>query len=117
MQIVHGLSVPLGKLGYRLPRTISSALEANNVEEPQLFNTGESAQDVQELLRRRRSHGKESSTGTKIPLQPVFRIGGTVMATNSSAPQSRDEVISQDSKRVEENSPAIASSDLNPEAP
>jgi hypothetical protein len=31
---VHGLSVPLGKAGYRLPRTISIALTTNSASEP-----------------------------------------------------------------------------------
>ena len=31
LEVVHGLSVPIGKLGYRLPRTLSGAIGSNSV--------------------------------------------------------------------------------------
>lgn len=35
--VVHGLSVPMGKLGYHFPRTVSQALSGSQEDEPHLF--------------------------------------------------------------------------------
>lgn len=80
--IVHGLSVPLGKIGYHLPRTVSSALSQSvDREEPQSFRVRETSpytpfQDRNATAPKRRTGGS--------PLPTVFRIGGSVIRSSSS---------------------------------
>ena len=78
--VVHGLSVPLGKVGYHLPRTVSSAFSTSReVEEPEPFHLREdvaratqAAHEAERGMRRRRDP-------TEAPPRPVFRIGGSVI--------------------------------------
>ena len=76
--VVHGLSVPIGKLGYHLPRTMSQALTTSQEreEEPHMLhhhvsqmgqNTGGGYQ-----MRKRRKNDRQPSTG-------AFKIGGSTM--------------------------------------
>ncbi|MCJ1295041.1 hypothetical protein MMC34_006602 [Xylographa carneopallida] len=78
--VVHGLSVPLGKLGYHLPRTISSAIESREVDEPEPFRISERIQQTEEqILRQRHRPPKEQRGRDESPPRPVFRIGGSVI--------------------------------------
>jgi hypothetical protein len=75
--VVHGLSVPLGKLGYHLPRSISQA-RSRDVDEPEPFHIAERLQmEGDSALRQRRANGPRSPHDT--PPRPVFRIGGSVI--------------------------------------
>lgn len=91
--IVHGLSVPLGKLGYYLPRTFSSARESRDdteearspgaselpfrIGEPISFtNSRSGAATSRKPFSRRRSRNGE-------PERQVFPIGGSVVAKPS----------------------------------
>ncbi|KAH0559948.1 hypothetical protein GP486_003532 [Trichoglossum hirsutum] len=87
--IVHGLTIPLGKLGVYLPRTISKALEpASRDESESPFRVQERVERVEraEQLHGHRQQqiqaGQLSSGG--IPPRSVFRIGGTVIPSAES---------------------------------
>ncbi|MCJ1392705.1 hypothetical protein MMC18_005576 [Xylographa bjoerkii] len=78
--VVHGLSVPLGKLGYHIPRTISSAIESREVDEPEPFHIREHVQQTEEqILRQRHRRPTEQRGRDETPPRPVFRIGGSVI--------------------------------------
>lgn len=75
---MHGLSVPVGKLGYHLPRTLSSAFVSHSAsadpEEPQPpFRLQERVNVVRQDRDRR---------APEEPPRPVFRIGGSIIQTN-----------------------------------
>ncbi|CRG83190.1 Na(+)/H(+) antiporter 1 [Talaromyces islandicus] len=83
--VVHGLSVPLGKAGYHIPRTISSALSENEpIRIPSRNNTHSTATTpVLPGLRynrnRNRNRGRDAQqqhSERDMPARPVFRIGG-----------------------------------------
>ena len=74
--VVHGLSVPLGKLGYRLPRTMSAfstSEERDESERP--FHLRERIQHVRSdgAVIRQRRHPAER------PQNAIFRVGGSVI--------------------------------------
>ncbi|KAI4132745.1 MAG: hypothetical protein LQ347_002479 [Umbilicaria vellea] len=89
--IVHGLSVPLGKLGYHLPRTISNAMESREIEEPQLFHLrGRVSTEEQTLRNRHRRRPARRSQDE--PARPVFRVGGSIINpgfSGSTTPRER----------------------------
>ena len=97
--IVHGLTIPLGKLGFHIPRTISRAISVErgsdadaDDDEPEPFRIREHAaseeRNIEAGLSRlrgrscRSSRAPEGNTNGSTHLsQPtkVFKIGGTVM--------------------------------------
>ena len=83
--VVHGLSVPIGKLGYNLPRTVSSAFSASmERDEPnQLFQTGERIDQTRSVqggkIRQRRNPNER-------PQNAIFRVGGSVIAIEAGTP-------------------------------
>ena len=98
LQVVHGLSVPLGKLGYHLPRTISSAIESREVDEPEPFHIAERIQQTEEqILRQRHRPPKEHRGRDETPPRPVFKIGGSVIRPgydgNSDSAELRSEAL------------------------
>jgi sodium/hydrogen antiporter len=78
--VVHGLSVPIGKLGYHLPRTVSSAFSTSmERDEPgQLFQTGERIDHARSTqggkIRQRRNPNER-------PQNAIFRVGGSVITS------------------------------------
>jgi hypothetical protein len=78
--VVHGLSVPIGKLGYNLPRTVSSAFNTSmERDEPdQLFRTAERIDQTRSTqggkIRQRRNPNER-------PQNAIFRVGGSVIAS------------------------------------
>ncbi|KZF20744.1 putative Na/H antiporter [Xylona heveae TC161] len=94
--VVHGLSIPLGKLGFYLPRTLSSALDTGEQTEPASFRIREHAEELavvpqRENLRPRQSENSRAKGSPQRPAQPVFRIGGSVIRSGSpSASSSAD---------------------------
>lgn len=78
--VVHGLSVPIGKLGYRLPRTMTSA-----------FSTSAELEDPNIQILARVRHWRNSDNGqirqrrnpNERPHNDVFRVGGSVIRPNS----------------------------------
>ncbi|KAL2002896.1 hypothetical protein VTN02DRAFT_5613 [Thermoascus thermophilus] len=87
--VVHGLSIPLGKAGYHIPRTISSALSTSSALEldpipiPGVSTTHSTATQTQAPPNGRgRNRG-----GTREPPQAVFRIGRSVIRPRSPSSQ------------------------------
>jgi hypothetical protein len=73
--VVHGLSVPLGKLGYHLPRTMSGAFTPNSeVEEPDApFHINH----TRSMLKIGKSRPKRDPS--ERPQNATFRVGGSVI--------------------------------------
>lgn len=95
-QAVHGLSIPLGKLGYYLPRTISRSITENNdsavpsgirsrLDEISLRLPTFSTSRRNSLSRDRRSSSDPDSRGASrvSPVRAVWRTGGTVIPTEA----------------------------------
>lgn len=101
-QVVHGLSVPLGKLGFFLPRTLSRAFTSQDNSENNSFATGDrtisSASGILRERRKRRSpssqhqgsrsrphssennnNNNDAATSSTTTRRPAFRIGGSVI--------------------------------------
>ncbi|OBT62006.1 hypothetical protein VE03_08263 [Pseudogymnoascus sp. 23342-1-I1] len=84
--VVHGISIPLGKLGFYLPRTISQALESTreseieDIEEPRSF----------QLRRRNRNRREQNRSGDiSAPQGPVLNRGTVIPASREdTAPSS-----------------------------
>lgn len=100
--VVHGLSIPLGKLGFYLPRTFSQAFDSTGNDDPMPFRVRDRSIDRSTgVLRERiRQPGSRSRSGQSTPKlthmpslttghseRPIYRIGGTVI---KDPPQSRD---------------------------
>ena len=86
--VVHGLSVPLGKVGYHLPRTFSSALsQSSESDQPRpVFvpqATGIARFRRSGILRKRREVGG--------PPRTVFRIGGSTIRSPPISQSPTDE--------------------------
>ncbi|KAI1751264.1 Sodium/hydrogen exchanger family-domain-containing protein [Xylaria castorea] len=80
--VIHGLSIPLGKLGFRLPRTISRSISTPrsiSTERPS-FQTNNLTNDVR--LPRSRSRNRTSghpSDSTNTSVGRPFKIGGSLI--------------------------------------
>lgn len=68
--VVHGLSVPVGKLGYKMPRTISSRFSSEERQGANI-NSGRSKEYPQQILRRRNVNGRR----TEAPVGESFILG------------------------------------------
>ncbi|RFU26120.1 hypothetical protein B7463_g10209, partial [Scytalidium lignicola] len=81
--VVHGLSIPLGKLGFFLPRTLSRAFTSQGSDEPEAFNiVGRGQQTNGTLRERRRNVPSGQSTpgrGTSTPPRPIYGADGVVI--------------------------------------
>ncbi|TVY55547.1 putative Na(+)/H(+) antiporter C3A11.09 [Lachnellula cervina] len=80
--VVHGLSIPLGKLGFFLPRTLSRAFTSRSQERDQVFRVSDSARPsatgvLRERRPRRARDRSPSSAGNST--RPIYRIGGSVI--------------------------------------
>ncbi|KAE8449724.1 hypothetical protein EG329_007499 [Mollisiaceae sp. DMI_Dod_QoI] len=89
--VVHGLSIPLGKLGFFLPRTLSRAFTSRENDDPESFQVGSQVQAVPGMLRERRKRGNNSLSGQSTPTgsrsasrRPVYKIGGSVIRTGTA---------------------------------
>lgn len=102
--VVHGVSVPLGKVGYHLPQTVSSAFSVSSErEEPQPFAVQDTSSDAHFRNRntaRRRRPGED-------PQSTVFRIGGSTVQPSSDnsipsdEPRRQIQYPSQEHSRVQ----------------
>ena len=80
LKVVHGLSIPLGKFGYYLPRTISRTATAQNSESepPSRINAlvgGTFSPGASRAPTRRNSLDPPAST----PTRETYRIGGSII--------------------------------------
>ncbi|KAF1943361.1 hypothetical protein EJ02DRAFT_142832 [Clathrospora elynae] len=87
--VVHGLSIPMGKLGFFIPRTLSTALsyarsDADEQDPP--FHIQDSTEDVgtDAEARLRRRPGWSRGGGDSLP-QRVARIGRTIISSGTSS--------------------------------
>ena len=88
---MHGLSVPLAKVGYHLPRTISNAIESREVEEPESFRIPERVYNEARTLRNRHRRRRGGSSQGD-PARPIFRVGGSIIqpgTAGTSTPRAR----------------------------
>ncbi|KAI9699268.1 MAG: hypothetical protein M1836_002878 [Candelina mexicana] len=78
--IVHGLSVPLGKIGWHLPRTISRAISFQNAstdpKEPPQFHI--------ELQNARQQQSASPHDIDNCPSRAMYRIGRTTISNGTS---------------------------------
>jgi len=81
-QVVHGLSIPLGKLGFFLPRTLSRAFTSRSQERDEVSRVSDrarpSATGVLRERRPRRGHDRSPSSAAT-STRPIYRIGGSVI--------------------------------------
>ncbi|KAH8907149.1 hypothetical protein BR93DRAFT_896662 [Coniochaeta sp. PMI_546] len=89
--VVHGLSIPLGKLGFYLPRTLSRGLHSptDGQESTPPFSLGNRVSTFIHTRGRSRRNSEENSTpvtGQSSSNRPVYRIGGTVIPKRSGSP-------------------------------
>ncbi|KAK9417485.1 putative Sodium/hydrogen exchanger family-domain-containing protein [Seiridium unicorne] len=86
--VVHGLSIPLGKLGFYLPRTISRTLTMDETDDPQpsfrmrgrLSGMFPPFRTIGSISRSRNSTTQNSPDASRsASAQPVYRIGGSVI--------------------------------------
>ena len=86
-QVVHGLSIPIGKVGYHLPRTLSGAI--SDSDEPGASRSRQTVPNEEGALeagRTQRSNPegdvnkteKQDPVGISFPLT-VRRMGGTII--------------------------------------
>ncbi|KAL0258748.1 hypothetical protein SLS55_006251 [Diplodia seriata] len=98
--VVHGLSIPLGKIGILIPRTLSNAVSSDrNSDEPAPFHIRSfTEQSLPGILRNRHSNisnpgnvtphsAATGSTGTNLLPRPLYRIGGSVIRKKSGCQQ------------------------------
>jgi len=78
-QVVHGLSIPLGKLGFYLPRTISRNVMSSSSDEPDTSDPFTIGSRVTSFALRRRHGGDSGNETDNGPERSVFRIGGSVI--------------------------------------
>lgn len=91
LQVVHGLSIPLGKVGYHLPRTLSGATPDDS-EEPGRSRSRQPVPNEEGALeagRTRRTNPEGDVNETEKQDRPtisfpqtVRRMGGTIMVEN-----------------------------------
>lgn len=83
--VVHGLSIPLGKLGFFIPRTLSRAISSRS-DEPESFYVAEGAADattdIEQRLRRR--PGWSRTGGDSLPNR-VVRIGRSIVRSGTNS--------------------------------
>lgn len=84
--IVHGLSIPMAKLGFFLPRTLSHALSSQRNDTSEPFHITEGAEDattdIDQRLRRR--PGWSRNGGDSLPRR-VVRIGRSIIRSDPAS--------------------------------
>ncbi|KAI9785492.1 MAG: hypothetical protein M1839_009233 [Geoglossum umbratile] len=109
--VVHGLTIPLGKLGFYLPRTISNALDSGNRDEPvtpfPISRT--SVERISQLHERREPQiGPDQRPLDGMPARPVFRIGGSVIRSRENQSRTPASISRKSSPDNTENRPVLA---------
>ncbi|KAH9908087.1 Sodium/hydrogen exchanger family-domain-containing protein [Xylariomycetidae sp. FL2044] len=88
--VVHGLSIPVGKFGLYLPRTLSRTLTTPGTPNDAPFEIrGRITDLLPRSLSRGRNEGTEPNSRAPSPSntpRPVFRIGGTVIHDSDKEP-------------------------------
>uniref|UniRef100_A0A093VAS8 Na(+)/H(+) antiporter 1 n=1 Tax=Talaromyces marneffei PM1 TaxID=1077442 RepID=A0A093VAS8_TALMA len=110
---VHGLSVPLGKAGYHIPRTISTALSSTSGEQepiclPSNLNTHSTATPISTRGLRFYRNRSNAPPTTREPPRIVFQIAGSQLPREG---QREDQQLQQQREDVEVAAVANASAD------
>ncbi|KAI1337256.1 Sodium/hydrogen exchanger family-domain-containing protein [Xylariaceae sp. FL0016] len=86
--VVHGLSIPLGKFGFYLPRTISRTLTSPGGDEPDApFQMRGRIADILPRTLSRSGTGNNTPTQSRsTSTRPVFKIGGSVIPPRDNRP-------------------------------
>ncbi|KAI1135898.1 Sodium/hydrogen exchanger family-domain-containing protein [Hypoxylon sp. FL0543] len=83
--VVHGLSIPLGKFGFYLPRTISRTLSSPE----DLISFQVSGRAVVPRSRSREQTAVNTPTDSRsVSMRPMYRIGGTIITEPAPAARS-----------------------------
>jgi hypothetical protein len=88
LQVVHGLSIPLGKLGYYLPRTLSRSVASPPSEEPENISPFTLGSRVSSFAIRRRSGVEAGNEVNAASGRAVFKIGGSIIPKRQEDPNS-----------------------------
>ncbi|KAK4121813.1 hypothetical protein N657DRAFT_576578 [Parathielavia appendiculata] len=86
--VVHGLSIPLGKLGYYLPRTLSRSVASPDGDGPETISPFTIGSRVTTIAIRRRSGGQSGKEASPVSGRAVFKIGGSIIPRRREAPSS-----------------------------
>ncbi|KAK5162544.1 Sodium/hydrogen exchanger family-domain-containing protein [Cryomyces antarcticus] len=82
--VVHGLSIPLGKLGFYLPRTISSAISSDPVEEPAAFHLRDRTVNGEQNLARTLHRSEQVPAPDGQHPRAMFRVGHSTIRNRDS---------------------------------
>ena len=90
--VVHGLSVPLGKLGYHFPRTLSNALSSRSrsgeldVLDPSFHLQERVGREASSQKDNHDLRQREDPQSRAVPLSPVWKIGRPTIQPAESTP-------------------------------
>ncbi|KAJ6171477.1 hypothetical protein N7470_000544 [Penicillium chermesinum] len=91
--VVHGLSIPIGKAGYHLPRTLSQAISTqskdDSVNVSNSAGTHSTATPLTENTQWRQNTRRRAQQRENTPNSTVFRLGGSVIRTGSPSSQAQ----------------------------
>lgn len=119
-KVVHGLSVPIGKAGYNLPRTISSVI-STSIDDPEpvpisnIRHTHSTATPLSDSSFRTRKRGARSMT----PNPPLFHIGRSVIQAPTDEQQPGAGQIDEPERPVNlvaQDSPVLSSEERETDA-
>lgn len=117
-QVVHGLSIPLGKLGFYLPRTLSRGHSSPTDDGPTPpFGLGARVSNFMGSRSRSRRNSDDAGSiptmaETTSANRSVYRIGGTVIPKTAGSP-----VMSPRLRTVDGHDPNASSSDPESQGP
>jgi hypothetical protein len=83
LQVVHGLSIPLGKLGFFLPRTLSRAF-TSPAETSARSSLERSRAPSLAIIRNRRKKNTSRSSRSTHSTGPILRLGGGALHVDTS---------------------------------
>ncbi|KAK4933983.1 hypothetical protein LTR28_011028 [Elasticomyces elasticus] len=118
--VIHGLSIPLGKLGIYLPRTISAAISldrssSNDPDDPAPYHLRENVTSEEHSLanrfRRRRTGTTEMSSTLSSSTGPLHRLGRVI---RNDLHRNHGEAAAASRSREEPNGLAAISAPRNP---
>ncbi|KAF2182804.1 hypothetical protein K469DRAFT_711501 [Zopfia rhizophila CBS 207.26] len=85
--VIHGLSIPMGKLGIYLPRTISDAISNDREDEPEPFHVRQHAIEAEHEIEQGLRHrpGTSNTNGITSPIpRSAYRIGRSIIRSRES---------------------------------
>lgn len=112
--VVHGLSVPMGKFGYHMPRQISRALSSDS-DQPRSISRRLQDSNLSNNLRRRKDRGPPATTTFALgdrnqgePSRPVNIIEDSdVVCLTDARPQVDQTVNSRSLEEAQSNGPIV----------